>query len=144
MSSIETIITNNQNNLENSIIRFNNRNDGILTNTVTIRNDGYILCNTLMELSDLRTKNIIKKSNSIDSLNKICQINTYDFVYKNDNTKKIHKGIIAQEIYEIIPSAINIESNNEFTNLYTISNKELIGYLIDAIKELKYQIDIIQ
>ena len=64
--------------------------------------------------------------------------------YKNDNTKKIHKGIIAQEIYEIIPSAINIESNNEFTNLYTISNKELIGYLIDAIKELKYQIDIIQ
>ncbi len=144
MSSIETIITNNQNNLENSIIRFNNRNDGILTNTVTIRNDGYILCNTLMELSDLRTKNIIKKSNSIDSLNKICQINTYDFVYKNDNTKKIHKGIIAQEIYDIIPSAINIESNNEFTNLYTISNKELIGYLIDAIKELKYQIDIIQ
>jgi len=48
MSTIETIITNNENNKENSIIRFNNMNNGDLLNTVTIRNDGYILCNTLI------------------------------------------------------------------------------------------------
>lgn len=144
MSSIETIITNNQNNNENSIIKFNNMNNGNLTNTVTIRNDGYILCNTLMELSDRRTKYILNTSNSEESLEKICKINTYNFVYKNDNKKKIHKGIIAQELYEIIPSAVHIENNNQnenFSDLYTVSNKELIGYLIDSIKALKYKIE---
>lgn len=144
MSSIETIITNNENSNENSILKFNNMNNGSLTNTVTIRNDGYILCNTLMELSDARTKQIIKRSDSSESLNKICQIKTYEFIYKADTKQKIHKGIIAQELFKIIPSAIHIEQNNELNDLYTVSNKELIGYLIDSIKELKYQLDSIQ
>lgn len=141
MSSIETIITNNQNNNENSIIKFNNMNNGNLTNTVTIRNDGYILCNTLMELSDRRTKYIISNSNFEESLDRISKINTYNFTYKNDSKKIIHKGLIAQELYEIIPSAIHIENTNELKDLYTISNKELIGYLIDCIKALKYKIE---
>lgn len=141
MSSIETIITNNQNNNENSIIKFNNMNNGNLTNTVTIRNDGYILCNTLMELSDRRTKYIISNSNFEESLDKISKINTYNFTYKNDSKKIIHKGLIAQELYEIIPSAIHIENTSELKDLYTISNKELIGYLIDCIKALKYKIE---
>ncbi len=141
MSSIETIITNNQNNNENSIIKFNNMNNGNLTNTVTIRNDGYILCNTLMELSDRRTKYIISNSNFEESLERISKINTYNFMYKNDSKKIIHKGLIAQELYEIIPSAIHIENTSELKDLYTISNKELMGYLIDCIKALKYKIE---
>jgi len=143
MSSIETIIINNENNSENSIIKFKTMNNGILTDSVTFRNDGYILCNTLMELSDARTKKIIKRSNSLESLNKVCQIDTYEFVYKNDNKQIIHKGVIAQELFKIIPSAINIEDKNELSQLYTVSNKELIGYLIDSIKELKFQLDTI-
>jgi hypothetical protein len=133
MSSIETIITNNENNNENSIIKFNNMNNGNLLNTVTIRNDGYIICNTLMELSDKRKKKIINESNSDDSLEKINSIKTYDFIYKDDQKKIIHKGIMAQELHEIIPSAVDI---NSIHGEYTVSNKELIGYLIDCVKSL--------
>lgn len=140
MSSIETIITNNQNNSENSIIKFNNMNNGNLDTTVTIRNDGYILCNTLMELSDVRTKYIISNSDYEDSLDKICNINTYNFKYINDNKNTIHKGVIAQELYKIIPSAVNIEKSDKFEDLHTVSNKELIGYLIDSIKALRIEI----
>lgn len=135
MSTIETIITNNENNRENSSIKFNNMNNGDLLNTVTIRNDGYILCNTLMELSDSRAKKIINKSNYNDSLKKINDIKTYDFVYIEDLKKTIHKGVMAQELHEVIPSAVNIEEH------YTISNKELIGYLIDCVKSLSQSID---
>ena len=140
MSSIETIITNNQNNNENSIIKFNNMNNGNLDTTVTIRNDGYILCNTLMELSDIRTKYIISQSDYQDSLEKICKIKTYNFKYINDQKNIIHKGVIAQELYDIIPSAINIETSGNFNDLHTISNKELIGYLIDCIKYLNIEL----
>lgn len=141
MSTIETIITNNQDNYENSIIKFNNMNNGNLNNTVTIRNDGYILCNTLMELSDSRTKYILGTSNFDDSLKKICNINTYNFKYINDSKNIIHKGVIAQELHKIIPSAVNIEKTNNFDDLHTVSNKELIGYLIDCIKALKNEIE---
>lgn len=135
MSTIETIITNNENNKENSIIKFNNMNNGDLLNTVTIRNDGYIICNTLMELSDSRTKQIINTSNCEYSLKKINDIKTYDFIYIEDLKKTIHKGVMAQELHEVIPSAVNIGEH------YTISNKELIGYLIDCVKSLTNSIN---
>ena len=135
MSTIETIITNNENNKENSIIKFNNMNNGDLLNTVTIRNDGYILCNTLMELSDSRAKKIINKSDYKQSLKKINEIKTYDFVYIEDLKKTIHKGVMAQELHTVIPSAVNIGEH------YTISNKELIGYLIDCVKSLTQSIE---
>jgi hypothetical protein len=141
MSTIETIITSNINNSENSIIKFNNMNNGNLNTTVTIRNDGYILCNTLMELSDVRTKFIISNSDYEESLKKICNLNTYNFRYHKDSKNIIHKGVISQELYNIIPSAVNIEKNDKYDDLHTISNKELIGYLIDCIKALKCEID---
>ena len=130
MSTIETIITNNENNNENSIIKFNNMNNGNLFNTVTIRQYGYILFNTLMDLSYSRKKNIINTSNHNDSLKKITNIKTYDFIYKDDVKNQIHKGIMAQELHKIIPAAVSV---GEY---YTVSNKELIGYLIDCIKSL--------
>lgn len=138
MSTIETIITNNENNNENSIIKFNNMNNGNLFNTVTIRQDGYILCNTLMELSDARKKNIINKSNHNDSLKKITNIKTYDFIYKDDVKNQIHKGIMAQELHKIIPAAVSVGEH------YTVSNKELIGYLIDCIKSLNESVTDLQ
>lgn len=130
MSSIETIIINNENNMENSIIKFNNMKNGELFNTVTIRNDGYIICNTLLELSDMRKKVIINKSNESESLEKINKVAIYDFYYTNDEKKTIHKGVMAQELHSVIPSAVNVSDD------YTVSNKDLMGYLIDSIKSL--------
>ncbi len=130
MSSIETIIINNENNMENSIIKFNNMKNGELFNTVTIRNDGYIICNTLLELSDMRKKIIVNRSNKNESLEKINMVNTYDFYYTNDEKKTIHKGVMAQELHAVIPSAVNVSDD------YTVSNKDLMGYIIDSIKSL--------
>jgi hypothetical protein len=135
MSSIETIILSNENNMENSIIKFNNMKDGELLNTVTIRNDGYIICNTLLELSDKRKKNIIRKSDQAMSLEKLKKVNIYDFSYVDDEKKIEHKGVMAQELYEIIPSAVNVGED------YTVSNKDIMGYLIDSIKYLNETVE---
>ena len=47
---------------------------------------------------------------------KIKEIKTYDFVYIEDLKKTLHKGVMAQELHEVIPSAVNVGEN------YTISN----------------------
>jgi len=138
MSSIETIITSNTDNNENSNITFNNMSNGILSNTVTIRNDGYILCNTLMELSDQRKKKIINNSDCLKSLEKINNVSIYDFTYKDDSNNVIHKGVMAQELHKIIPSAVSVDE------CYTISNKEIIGYLIDSVKALSTEVNVIK
>ena len=141
MSSIETIIINNENNMENSIIKFNNMKDGQLFNTVTIRNDGFIVCNTLLELSDMRKKRIISISDEKKSLDVVNKIKTYDFVYTSDEKEILHKGVMAQELHRIVPSAVNIDTSKDE---YTVSNKDLIGYLIDSIKSLTKTVDELQ
>jgi hypothetical protein len=80
----------------------------------------------------MRKKKILKASNCNESLEKIKNVKTYDFVYTNDDKKIIHKGVMAQELHKIIPSAVNVDENEE----YTVSSKDLIGYLIDSIKSL--------
>jgi hypothetical protein len=134
VSSIETVILSNENNMENSIIKFNNMRDGDLMNTVTIRNDGYIICNTVMELSDARRKQILNTSNTRKALETVCKVKTYDFIYKDDPSETPHKGVMAQELRTVIPSAVNVGDE------YTVSNKELIGYLLDSVKELASQV----
>ena len=133
MSNLETIVTNNQHGMETSIIKFNNMKDGIMNNIVTIRSDGNIVCNSVLELSDMRKKNIIDKSDMQESLSKINKIKIYNFTYKNDTT--VHRGVMAQQLREIIPSAVNVGED------YTISNKEIIGYLIDSVKCLTSKIE---
>jgi hypothetical protein len=130
MSSIETVM---ETNADSSTIKFNNMKDGSLYNTVTIRSDGNIVCNSVLELSDMRKKTIIRDSNIEESLEKINKIKTYDFVYKGDSV--LHRGVMAQELREVIPAAVVIGET------YNISNKEIIGYLIDSVKCLTARIE---
>ncbi len=130
MSSIETEM---ENGMQSSVIRFNNMKNGSLHNTVTIRSDGNIVCNSVLELSDKRRKTIIKPSDMEESLKKIKQIQIYDFVYKGDSV--LHRGLMAQELKQVIPSAV-VSGDN-----LVISNKEIIGYLIDSIKCLAQKIE---
>ena len=60
---------------------------------------------------------------------------TYDFTYIEDLKQQIHKGIMAQELHEVIPSAVSVGEH------FTVSNKELIGYLIDCVKSLNESIN---
>ncbi len=68
-----------------------------------------------------------------ESLKKIKQIQIYDFVYKGDSV--LHRGLMAQELKQVIPSAV-VSGDN-----LVISNKEIIGYLIDSIKCLAQKIE---
>jgi len=84
--------------------------------------------------SDEREKTNIKTINN--SLDKICQCRGVSFNYLNDINKNQY-GVIAQEIEKIIPDIV--ESNQYgYKNVNYLS---IIGFLIEAIKELNNKIN---
>ena len=92
--------------------------------------------NNVTAYSDRRLKENIKPIEN--ALDKVCQIGGYTFT-RNDleDSKKRHAGIIAQELMEVLPEVV--EGTEE--TKYSVAYGNIIALLIEAIKELKYDVD---
>jgi len=135
--------------LNNEVMRITAEgNVGIGTDspTSTLEVNGNIKCynnnntakiesNTFNATSDLRLKeNIHDLSNSLE---KICAIRGVEYNWKADEAKKLHSGVIAQEVKESIPEAVNSENKEQ----YSVDYNAIIGHLIEAVKTLKQEVD---
>ncbi len=92
-------------------------------------------------VSDQRLKhNINKIENALD---KVSQINGYTFTYNEDG--KNSAGVMAQEIENVLPSAVEskklVFSGQEGVEYKTVQYDQIHGLLIEAIKELKAEIE---
>jgi hypothetical protein len=93
-------------------------------------------------ISDERLKKDIVKIDS--ALDKVDQINGYTFTYTADGKKSA--GVIAQEVEKVLPSAITestlpLKMGEEDTTEYkTVQYDQLIGLLVEAVKELKAEV----
>ena len=118
----------------------NQAEDMRLTDGGDLHVDGNIIGYSTT-ISDQRLKgNINKIENALD---KVMQINGYTFTYNHDG--KQSAGVIAQEVENIMPSAVqstnlvfNEDNNVEFK---TVQYDQLHGLLIEAIKELKEELE---
>ena len=93
-------------------------------------------------ISDERLKTDIVKIDG--ALDKVAQLNGYTFTYTADGKKSA--GVIAQEVQKVLPSAI-IEStlplkmgDDDQTEYMTVQYDQLMGLMIEAIKELKAEV----
>jgi hypothetical protein len=85
--------------------------------------------------SDARHKTDIK--NIPDALVKISQINGVTYI-RTDNDQNIrHAGVIAQEVEKVLPEVIGTDADG----YKVIAYGNMIGLLVEAIKELKTEID---
>ncbi len=90
-------------------------------------------------ISDIRLKeNIEPITNALD---KVSQIGGYTFAYKKNPDVRM-TGVIAQEVEKVLPEVIyttaDIDSGKE--NL-AVRYENMIGLLVEAIKELKTEVD---
>ena len=84
--------------------------------------------------SDIRQK---KDLAIIDNaLQKVEKINGY--TYTNMKDEKRYTGVVAQEVLEVLPEAV-VENREE--GHYAVAYGNMVGLLIEAIKELKSEID---
>jgi len=93
-------------------------------------------------ISDERLKTDIVKIDG--ALDKVAQLNGYTFTYTADGKKSA--GVIAQEVQKVLPSAI-VESklplkmgDDDETEYMTVQYDQLMGLLIEAVKELKAEV----
>ena len=93
-------------------------------------------------ISDERLKTDIVKIDG--ALDKVAQLNGYTFTYTADGKKSA--GVIAQEVQKVLPSAI-VESklplkmgDDDETEYMTVQYDQLMGLMIEAIKELKAEV----
>ena len=93
-------------------------------------------------ISDERLKTDIVKIDS--ALDKVDQINGYTFTYTTDGKKSA--GLIAQEVEKVLPSAITESTlplkmgEDDKTKYKTVQYDQLIGLLVEAVKELKAEV----
>ena len=112
----------------------NDRSESINGNlTVT----GTVLSNNnITAFSDIRLKTNIKKIDC--ALEKVCKINGYTF----DINNKKGTGVIAQELKTVLPEAV-IETDTEEKYL-SVAYGNIVGLLIEAIKDLKSEIEVLK
>lgn len=92
-------------------------------------------------VSDERLKTDIEKiENATD---KVSQLNGYTFTYKADGKKSA--GVIAQEVEKVLPSAVREKElplkMDDGVAYKTVQYDQIIGLLIESIKELKQEIN---
>lgn len=134
------------------------------TKTFYVFGNGELYTNNLLITSDISTKREIKTIES--SLDKVMQLRgvTFesefdlkdnlelsDFVAENEQTNmtqklvtqmnsersRKHMGVVAQEVEEVVPEVVRTTLNGTKAVAYT----ELVGLLIEAIKEQQSQIE---
>ena len=83
-----------------------------------------------------RKENIIKIDNALD---KVSQISGYTFNYIGDDTPMT--GVIAQELEEVLPEVVYETESPDGTQSKAVRHGNIVGLLIESIKELKAEID---
>ena len=109
-------------------------------NVRTYNGAGFIAAGNVTAYSDSRLKENIKVIPN--ALDKVKAIRGVTFT-RNDmpDTEQVHTGVIAQEVLSVFPEAVMLAREDDF---YTVAYGNMVGLLIEAIKEQQQQIDELQ
>lgn len=97
--------------------------------------------------SDNRVKYQVRKIES--ALDKVDQLNGYTYIRQDmadiSGNMPVRSGVIAQEVLKVLPSTVNVPANYDPVNnrgdLLSVSLDGLVGLLINAVKELRQEVE---
>lgn len=115
--------------------------DGITTKVTIDKSSGNITTigdiTAFGTISDIRRKeNIVKIDNALD---KISKVSGYTYNYIGDETPMT--GVIAQELEEVLPEVVYETEMVDGTSSKAVRHGNIVGLLIEAIKELKAEVE---
>lgn len=114
---------------------YDGANYSLLGGSITVSGD-------VIAYSDIRIKDDIEVIPN--ALDKVSQLRGVTFTRKDREEGKRFTGVIAQEVEQVLPEAVEIQAsspNNELVGLKTVAYGNMVGLLIEAIKELNTKVD---
>lgn len=105
----------------------------------------YTASGTVSSWSDTRLKKDVQPFTK--GLDIITQINPVSFYYNQQSpfkTDKLQIGILAQELERVAPYMVDKNVTKEFGDLRSVNNQAYIFLLINAVKELQAEIEVLK
>ena len=141
LGTLEYYATNVTDGAEYSQCRIRLSNNDALSTVLNISSAGYVSANTFVETSDIRMKENINDIEMNESCSKINKLNVKSYNYINDDEKRKHYGLIAQEVLEIIPEVVFISQSEELDDFHQIHYSGLVPHLINCTKDIYKKLD---
>lgn len=126
-------LSNRQKNLKVGISSYT-ENQTVLEVVGNANFSGVLTVTDINSTSDIRYKENIQPIP--DAVEKVLQLNGVTFDWKK--TKTSSAGVIAQEVEKILPSLISGDDPK------TVNYNGIIGLLVEAVKELSYEIEMLK
>ena len=117
---------------DNGSVSINSSSQGSYIFNVT--GDIYATADVIA-FSDARVKEDVRTVEN--ALDKVTKLRGVTYIKKDEENKKRKMGVIAQEVLEVLPEVVH-EDNDGY---YGVSYGNIVGVLIEAIKEQQKQID---
>ena len=112
-------------------------------NNILIPKDLYVL-GSINSTSDAVLKDNISLITSSDC-ERILELKPKKYSFINDNTEKIHYGLIAQDVEETYPLLVteieHVIDNDTTNTIKTVNYMELIPLMICKMQKMQYEID---
>ncbi len=95
--------------------------------------------NELFETSDRRVKENFTQVSLAETHERVMSLKLIDYNYIGNN--KVHRGLIAQEVEEIIPVAVETENRNGIEDFKSVSTREITNHLVGSIQYLSEKLE---
>ncbi len=111
---------------------------GVMTECLRLSKENLYV-ESLWETSDRRAKENFEEVSLHETYDNIMNLKLTKYNYIGQDI--IHTGLIAQEVEEIIPAAVNIENRNGIEDFRSVSNREITNTLLGAVQFLAQKLE---
>lgn len=112
--------------------------NGVMTEAMRL-SSSTMYVTELYEVSDQRIKENITIASLEETHQRVMNLKLVDYNYIGQ--EKVHRGLLAQTVEQIIPSAVESENRNGFSDFKTVSTREVSNHMLGSIQYLSAKLD---
>lgn len=93
----------------------------------------------LFETSDRRVKENFEEVSLEETHTRVMELALVDYNYKGQS--RTHRGLIAQEVKEIIPAAVDVQARGDIEDFHSVSTREVTNHLVGSVQFLSKKLE---